>query len=202
MTRASDNRVSWLARNILPHEPALRRWLGRRVRFGGLGLGCDDIVQEAYAKLAAMERVDHILNPRAYLFQTANSILLQEIRRLRVVPIEAMESSEMLQIASAAPSVDREVEGRQELRMVVAMIDLLPAKCREVFLLRKVHGLSQREIASRLNITENTVEKHIALGVRKLMDTYRNGGIQPVAASTAVELGESSNAKPRDKRRN
>jgi len=42
----------------------------------------------------------------------------------------------------------------------------LPARCRQVFTLRKVYGLSQKEIAAELKISENTVEQHLAKGTR------------------------------------
>src|SRR3546814_9854018 len=57
----------------------------------------------------------------------------------------------------------------QELRRIGALIAALPAKCREAFVLRKVQGLSQREIAGRMRIRANTVEKHVGKGLRLLM---------------------------------
>jgi len=51
MTLAAHERAIWLARNALPHEPALRAWLARRPL---AGLEVDDIVQETYAILAAL----------------------------------------------------------------------------------------------------------------------------------------------------
>ena len=50
--------------------------------------------------------------------------------------------------------------------------DRLPARCREVVWLRRVEELSQREVAERLGITEKTVEKHIAKGMRLLADRF------------------------------
>lgn len=49
----------------------------------------------------------------------------------------------------------RVIEGRREA------IATLPEKCREVFVLSKIEGLKNREIAEKLNISEKTVERHL-----------------------------------------
>ena len=68
-----DERALWLARNVLPHEPALRAWLSRRPVDG---LDIDDIVQETYARLSTTQSVEDIRNPRTYLITTARSVIL------------------------------------------------------------------------------------------------------------------------------
>ncbi len=78
----SSERAEWLARHILPHEPALRAWLYRRT---GPRLEVDDVVQETYAVLAGLADVAHVDHPRAYLFATAHSVILQHIRRSQIV---------------------------------------------------------------------------------------------------------------------
>jgi DNA-directed RNA polymerase specialized sigma24 family protein len=118
-------RAQWLARMICPHEPALRRWLGRRTL---IGLDIDDIVQEAYARLAVLPDVDHIHNPRAYFFRTAFTILVNEVRRAQIVPIDAVAQLDRLEVRSMAPTPDMEAEGRQELRLLAEAI----AQCRRV----------------------------------------------------------------------
>jgi RNA polymerase sigma factor (sigma-70 family) len=195
------DRVAWLARNILPHEPALRRWLGRRTRLNVLGLSSDDIVQESYARLIGLQSVEHIASPRSYLFQTANSVLLQEIRRKKVVPFESLDVADAMEVAGNDPSVQDQMESREELLMVMRTINALPEKCRQVFILRKIHGLSQREIAQRLQIAESTVEKHLSRGIKKLMDTHRDGGIHTPAASYKDELGIRPDADRETRRR-
>jgi RNA polymerase sigma-70 factor (ECF subfamily) len=65
---STDERALWLARNILPHEPALRAWLSRRQV---AGLDVDDIVQDSYARLSTAGSVDKIHSPRSYMFCTA-----------------------------------------------------------------------------------------------------------------------------------
>ena len=49
-------------------------------------------------------------------------------------------------------------------------IAILPEKCREVFVLSKIEGLKNREIAEKLNISEKTVERHMSIALSKLRE--------------------------------
>ena len=162
----TQSRTAWLAQHILPHEPTLRAWLRRR-RIDGLEV--DDVVQETYAVLSALPAVGHITSPRAYAFQTAQSLILRHLRRARIVRIDSIGDVESLTAALDEPSPEQQASARQQWRQVCAHIDRLPVKCREAFVLRKIDGLSQRQIAQRLGVSESTVEKHIGRALRLLM---------------------------------
>ncbi|MEQ7865079.1 UNVERIFIED_ORG: RNA polymerase sigma-70 factor (ECF subfamily) [Xanthomonas campestris] len=182
MPAIDSQRAAWLATQILPHEPALRRWLRKHAPGN---VDCDDVIQETYAILAGLGEVGHIANPRAYLFTAAQSVLLQQVRRARIVSIESVAEIERLDITQDERSPERHAIAGQELRRIGEALAALPDKCRQVFLLRKVDGLSQREIAARLGISENTVEKHIVKGLRLLMARM---GRTPAPAQTASQV--------------
>jgi RNA polymerase sigma-70 factor (ECF subfamily) len=155
----SDKRAYWLGRNVLPHEPSLRFWLtGRKL---GSGIEVDDIIQETYSRLMAARTVDHIENVKGYLFQTATSVIIDHVRKMRVIPIETISEMEFENAPADVPSPEQHVVGRDEFVKLAAVIASFPGKVREVFTLRKVHGFSQREVAKELGITENTVEKRM-----------------------------------------
>ncbi|WP_313643738.1 RNA polymerase sigma factor [Stenotrophomonas sp.] len=164
------DRAGWLAEHVLPCEPGLRDWLRRRL---SLRQDVDDVVQETYAILAAMADVSHIQQPRAYVYSVAHSVVLQQLRRAQVVSIEAVAEIDRVAIVGDEVSPERLASSRQELARIGALIDGLPEKCREAFVLRRVEGYSQREIAQRMQISENTVEKHICKGIRVLMDSMK-----------------------------
>lgn len=191
-----SERTRWFLRHILPHEPALRGWLGRKQ---GLGIEVDDIVQEAYAILAARGSVSDIRFPRAYIFQIAHSLIVQHVRRARIVSIQAVEFDQIDYADEAATPEQRTID-RDELRRLAEAIATMPGQTREAFTLRRVHGLSQREIAARMKLSENTVEKHIARGIRFLIDWSGGGGNLPSQSSkrTTQEIAPR-HGRPRNK---
>ena len=113
------------------------------------GMEVDDVVQEAYAELAGLADVTAIRSPRAYLFTTARSVILQQLRRARIVSFETVADLDRLVVDEATPGPERQAVVGEELRWLAAVIDALPGKCRQAFVLRKLHGLSQRAIAAR-----------------------------------------------------
>ncbi|MBW8708365.1 MAG: RNA polymerase sigma factor [Alphaproteobacteria bacterium] len=169
----SDDRAAWLASHILPHEPALRAWL-RHKRV--VDLDVDDIVQETYARIAALDIVSNIREPKRYLFQTAYSIIAAHFRRLRVVSISATADLDQLSLMAPEASPEQELIYRDELRELGAALASLPSACRQAFTLRRISGLSQRETAQEMHISEKTVEKYMAKSVHLLMETFGRGG--------------------------
>src|SRR3954462_14061780 len=124
----SDDRASWLASNVLPHEPALRSWL-RHKRV--VDLDVDDIVQETYARLAALQTVSDIREPKRYLFQTAYSIIAAHFRRSRVVSISVTADLDELNLTAPEASPEEELIYRDELRELGEVLATLPSACRE-----------------------------------------------------------------------
>ncbi|MDZ4318009.1 MAG: sigma-70 family RNA polymerase sigma factor [Phenylobacterium sp.] len=158
--------VAWVGAQILPHEGDVRRWLSRA---GWSRDEIDDIVQDAYCRIAALASVDHIQNGRAYLFQTTRSVVTDRLRQARVVSLAHTTELALMDVLDHAPSAERVVAGRLELRRVQAVIQALPDRCRTIFMMRRVEGLSQREIAQRLGVTENVVEAQAARGLRLIL---------------------------------
>jgi len=179
----SRDRALWLAQHVLPHEPALRVWLqSRRV----VDLEVDDIVQETYAILAARASVETIQNPRAYTFQIANNVVLAHLRHSRVVSIRAIGDIDQLPNAALDPSPEAQAADRDELFRLAEMIGSMPVQVRTAFTLRRVEGLSQRDVARRMGLSENTVEKHIGKAIRLLMAEFGRGGKRSSGASTEI----------------
>jgi RNA polymerase sigma-70 factor (ECF subfamily) len=197
MAGISSDRATWLANHVLPYEPALRAWLARR---RVINLEIDDIVQETYAVLASLPAVDHIHNPRTYAFSVAQSLILRHVRRARIVSIDSMAEIDRLSILGEGASAERQAADREELGRITQAIAGLPEKCREAFLLRKLDGLSQRQVAEQMGVSENTIEKHVGKALRILMAVF--AGVTPTArAATTVDNKEGhAHGKVRDSR--
>ena len=178
----SDERAVWLGRYVLVHEPALRAWLRRR-RLGGLDI--DDIIQETYTRLVAADSVAHVHDAKSYTFQIAGSVVIDHLRRMKVVSIASVPDLDYLEVVSDDPSPERQVIDRDELQRLAEMIARLPGKVRDVFTLRRVYGLSQRDVAEKLGLSESTVEKHMARGFLIMLEQFGHGGKEPSHPSSA-----------------
>ncbi|MBO9710298.1 MAG: RNA polymerase sigma factor [Caulobacter sp.] len=189
MIGADRQRTLWFLRNILPHESALRGWLSRSAP---QGVDPDDIIQEAYTILAELETVETIRFPRAYLFQVARSVITRHVRRARIVSIHAVDDLDRLEHPDEAATPEQLAIDRDELRQLALAIAAMPVKTREAFVLRRVKGVPQREIASRMRISENTVETHISRGVLFLIDWFGRGGNKRSQTSKNTEVEISS----------
>ncbi len=167
MVMMSPQLIGWVGRHILPHERQLRAWL--RAAFPAIDI--DDVVQESYCRIATLTRVEHIDDPRRYLFRTARNVVLEQIRRERVVSIEAASGlADLEEAPEDGGSPERIVAGRRALERVERLIEALPDRARQVFRLRKIDGVPQREIAVRLGLTETVVENEVARGLRRILD--------------------------------
>lgn len=129
----------------------------------------DDVIQDAYAQMFAHGRFEEVVSGRAWFFSIARNIVLKQMRRDRIVRIDAVAEIDALGIVDYEPSAERAVSGRQELARVQRLIEALPERCRLIFQMRKIDGLPQREIAALLRVSENVVEKEAARGLRLIL---------------------------------
>jgi RNA polymerase sigma factor (sigma-70 family) len=183
--------VAWVGSHVLPHEAAVRAWLKR---WSGRAQDIDDVIQEAYSRLASLDSVAHIGSGRAYLFQTTRNIVLEQVRRSKIIRIDNVTDIGSLSIADEAPPLDRVVAGARELQRVEQLIDQLPTKCRRVFVLRRIHGVSQREIAGMFGISESAVEKLAMRGLKLILKAMEGDNV-------TKELEEDIDGHARDRTR-
>jgi RNA polymerase sigma factor (sigma-70 family) len=166
MARVETDRVAWICANVLPHEGALRSWL-RSHRL--IEADICDIVQETYAALVSLESVAHIEDARLYMFSVARNLMLRTLRRRPPLSIHAMAEIELSELESDEPSLEQQTDSGRELERVAEQLEVLPPQCRRAFLLRKVDGLSQAQIAAEMGISESTVEKHLGKALRMIL---------------------------------
>lgn len=165
----SDALDDWFVREILAHEAALAGYLRRCWPHRD---ELHDLRQEIYVRVYEAAGKSLPAMPKSFLFATARHLMTDRLRRGRVVSIEAVGDLESLNVLVDELSPERWCGGRQVLRRLADAFDRLPRRCREVVWLRRVEELPQREVAMRLGVSEKTVEKHVAKGMRLLADHY------------------------------
>lgn len=169
MTQATDELAvkAWFCREILPLEPALMRFLRRNWRVEA------DVVefrQAVYAGIIEAAQAELPRNPRAYLFAAARNHLVNQARRAQIVSFELVADLETSMALEEVVTPERLMLARDELRQVQKALDSMPPRRREVIVLRKIEGLSVREVAARLGTSISAVEQHITAGLRDLVD--------------------------------
>jgi RNA polymerase sigma factor (sigma-70 family) len=183
--------VAWVGSNIVPHEADLRARL-RRMAVPQEEIS--DIVQESYLRIAKLDSVAHIRNGRAYFFTTARAVLLQRVRRDKIVRIDSLTEAEALKLADEDPGPERRASARQELARVRSLIEALPGPCRQIFELRRIEGVPQREIAERLGIPEHTVEAQSRRGLKLILKALASDADDELGAvHSKIEQSHGSN---------
>ena len=158
---------AWFVREVLPLEAQLTQFLRHNWRNRS---DIADLLQEIYLRVFDAAQRERPENTRAFVFATAQNLIIDRVRREKIVPIEAVAEMDQLLVPADDPSPDHAVIARDELRRVQGALDHLPARCREALVMKQVNGLSRREIAHRMGISEKTVKWYLADGLRLLAD--------------------------------
>ena len=137
----------------------------------------DDLVQETYARLLRAWRAGNLAEVRPYLFATARNTAVDLCRHNHVVTNCRLEEFERLPVVEDGPNAAEAASHNQELELLRAAIKALPDRCREVITLRRLEGLSVHEIAQRLEISENTVDAQLCIGIFRLREYLKARGV-------------------------
>ncbi len=155
----------------MPSEGIVRSWLKPRVRAAE---DVDDIIQEAYARMADITAFEQIERPGAFFMQTVRNLLIDFIRREKIVPIIAVGGADDLPLCRDDMDPERIAAARRDLTHIMSLVDMLPERCRTIFRMRKIEGLSQKEIAARLGVSVSIVENDAVKGLAQIMKAMRS----------------------------
>ena len=149
-----DTRVTltaWLSRYARSHEDA------------------QEIAQEAYLRVFSALRNKNVEEhtPVALLYTAAKNIALSRIRHNQVVEKTATAVAVSEELRTAMRSTEHKAGNRQKMQRLLVAVNRLPPKCRCVFMLRMIDGMSQAAIAVHLGISVSTVEKHLSRGIKQ-----------------------------------
>ncbi len=160
----------WFMREVLPLEGVLTRFLQRHWRQSA---DIADLRQETYARAyeAALRKRPERIKP--FLLQIARNLMIDQVRRQSVVSLETMADFDWPNVSDDGPSLERHITARQQLRLLQEALDELPPRCRQIVVMRKVDGLSQKEVAARM-------------GCRAMCGEIKSGGMNVAGGPTVL----------------
>lgn len=129
----------------------------------------EDIVQETYVRICQFKPKEGVRAPRALMAKIARNLALDHLKRAEYRLSNRFDDSSEMEIGETSRLRDEtlnQATSDEEFAQFCGAVRQLPQQCRRVFVLKKVYGYSQQEIAAELQISESTVEKHIAKGMK------------------------------------
>jgi len=170
MGQENSDRAQWFVEEVQQHERSLRTYL--HSSFPAVR-DVDDIVQESFLRVWRAKASHPIITAKAFLFQVARHLAIDRMRREKISPIVTVIDSHSLSVLDDRPDAAQAACTNHEIRLLADAIDALPARCREIVILRKLKGVSQKEIAARLGISEQTVQVQAARGLKRCEEFLR-----------------------------
>lgn len=147
----------------------LVQYLSKRVP---INEDANDLAQEALLRTHKFQRTNELDNARAFLYKTANNLLIDQLRRAKVhdkfLTMEKHAEQSAGDSDKGAPSVERTVSAEQELANINKALDQLPHKVKQAFLMSRGRDLSYPEIAQEMNVSVSMVEKYIVQALKAL----------------------------------
>ena len=124
----------------------------------------EDLVQETFERLLAYERARTIADRAALGYRIALNLVRDHFRRVQRRPAEALDDD----IPCEAPAPEQILMHRQKVEVFGKALDAMPPLRRDVFIRRRLHGQSLRQIAEDLSLSEAAVEKHVVRALEQL----------------------------------
>lgn len=139
----------------------------------------EDIVQDTFVKAHVIEDKDRIEKPAAFMVKIAKNLAFDYIKSARHktscdADDELFEHLQDAEQNCFGDSTCRKVASQRDFELFCSEVKKLPEKCRQVFIMKKIYGYSQKEISEKEGIAISTVEKHIAYGTKRLFHLMKN----------------------------
>jgi RNA polymerase sigma factor (sigma-70 family) len=158
----------------------------------------EDVVQETYVRACEFSAKSEIKSASTFMTQIARNLALDYVKRAEW-RLTSVVGDDVETLFGEAPEASaepfRRVASSEEFSHFCEAVRRLPLPCRKAFVLKKVYGHSQRDIARKLNLSENIVEKLIAQGVKQsvlYMRQRQEANSRPVAARRQLRKGPLS----------
>ncbi len=155
----------------LEQREALARFFRARL---GAQADVEDLLQDLYLKVSAIEPDREVRDHRAYLYRLASNLMMDRWRSGRRAATRdgawrmVAHQTGLSEDIDDAPSAEAVVAGRERLAALVAALPDLPEKTARIFRMHKFEGLSYADVATNLGVSRSSVEKHMMDALRIL----------------------------------
>jgi len=166
---------------FVSYSAKLRRVVSRIVRPEDI----EDIVQDTFVRSYQAQLNKEIKYVRTYMLTTAKNLALNHVAKSANKFNDSIEDFSEPPVELNTQSFEDQFESNERFLLLCRATEQLSEQVRKCFILKKVYGLSQKEIANYLKISESTVEKHVAKGLLKSVQYVK-----------AVESGQLKKQSP------
>lgn len=139
----------------------------------------EDMVQNVFLKLWERREWLETISLSSFLFMLTKNSCLNYLKHRQIAEsieqrLSESESAEQLYVIDFVSDPAAMLQQKELSESIDRIMDELPPKCKEAFILSRLHGLKNREIASKMNITEKVVEKHISRALKRFSEGLRH----------------------------
>lgn len=172
---ATLDHARWFEEEVHAHDIALKSYL--RHTFPTMP-DVEDVVQESYLRIWKARLARPIDSAKSFLFQVARHVVVDLARRRQVARTESLGDLAALSVMEDRPGAPEALAYAEKVDLLAEALAGLPARCREIMILRKFQHVPQREIAARLGISERTVESQVTRGMKLIAERLRARGLE------------------------
>lgn len=175
---------------FLRYRRILEKMVGRIVKPHDI----EDIVQETFVRTYEKTLTHEVSHPKTYLYTTARNLAFNHVTKKSNTQEDSIGDFDTPDVFDERETLDSQMESKEKFQLFCRAVRDLPPQCRRAFILKRIYGLSQKEIAAYLNISERTVEGHIAKGVVRCTQYMKEKGYS--VGSDAVKSTRQKSSGP------
>lgn len=147
------------------HASALHRYLLRKKCTPSLA---SDLVQDTFLRIAQLENMERILCAPSYLFRVAHNLMIDHHRRYGEKRFDSDAAAYFETLVDEASGPEEQALDALALEQLESLLERMPERTRDIFMLCRVEGMTHKETARYLRISTSSVQKHMAMALAKI----------------------------------